>query len=116
MHSTITLQDFADITLKVIREDGIADYLPTFALPETHEIRAIQGIPNEIDHRDAIQNVVRQSGYETCEFFFGVRSAPKEITIGHFRPGQTTEFMRITETSDGYSVSTVASIDWWRVS
>jgi hypothetical protein len=112
----MTLQDFADITMKVIREDGIADYLPTFALPDTQQIRAIQGIRAEVDHREAIQNVVRQSGYETSEFFFGVRSAPQEITVGHFRPGRPTEFMSITETADGYSVSAVASSDWWRVS
>ncbi len=112
----MTLQDFADITMKVIREDGIADYLPTFALPDTQQIRAIQGIPAEVDHCDAIQNVVRRSGYETREFFFEVRSASQEITVGHFRPGLPPEFMIITETADGYSVSAVTSSEWWRVS
>jgi len=112
----MTLQDFAKMTINVIREDGIDGYLPTFVLPDTQQIRAIQGIPDDVDHREAIQNVVRRSGYETREFFFGVQSAPQQITIGHFRPGQPTEFMSITESADGYSAGVLASCDWWRVS
>jgi hypothetical protein len=112
----MTLQDFAKMTINVIREDGIEGYLPTFILPDTQEVRAIQGIPADVDHRDAVQNVVRRSGYETREFFFGVQSAPKRITIGHFRPGLPTAFMEINETEDGYSTSPVSSCDWWKVS
>src|SRR5687768_7436332 len=105
----MTLQDFADITINVIREDDIEGYLPTFALPDTQQIRVIQGIPDDVDHRDAVQNVVRRSGYETREFFFGVQSASREITIGHYRPGKPTEFMTITEAADGFSVATIPS-------
>ncbi|MEZ6058505.1 MAG: hypothetical protein R3C01_17525 [Planctomycetaceae bacterium] len=112
----MTLQDFAKMTINVIREDGLDGYLPTFVLPDTQQIRAIEGIPADVDHRDAVQNVVQRSGYETREFFFGVQSAPQQITIGHFRPSQPTEFMQITETPDGYSDSALASCDWWRLS
>ena len=112
----MTLEEFAGITIKVIREDGMADYLPTLAYPDTQKIRAIQGIPDDVDHREAIQNVVRRSGDEKREFFFGVRSAPGRITTGHFRPGQVTEFMDIVETSDGYSTVAVDTCEWWKVS
>ena len=112
----MTLQEFSDITLKVIRDDGIADYLPTLALPETKKIQAIQGIPPHVDHREAIQNVVRRSGFEKREFFFGVLSSPGRLTIGYYRPGQPTEFMEISETPSGYAATPVASCDWWRVS
>jgi len=111
----MTLQDFAKMTIKVISDDGIAGYLPTFVLPDTQQVRAIQGIPAEVDHRDAVQNVVRRSGYEKREFYFGVHSAAQQITIGHFRPGQPTEFMEIIGTSDGYEARALESCDWWRV-
>ena len=111
----MTLQDFAKMTIKVISAEGLSGYLPTFVLPDTQQIRAIQGIPAEVDHRDAVQNVVRRSGYETREFFFGVQSAPQQITIGHFKPGHATEFMSINETADGYSASALAACDWWKV-
>jgi hypothetical protein len=112
----MTLQDFANMTINVVREDGIAGYLPTFVLPDTQQIRAIQGIPSDVDRRDAIQNVARRSGYEKREFFFGVNLAPKQITVGHFRPGQPTEFMEIIETADGYLTRPPASCDWWNFS
>lgn len=111
----MTLHDFAKMTLAVISEDGLDGYLPTFILPDIPEIRAIQGIPADVDHRDAVQNVVRRSGYEKREFFFGVQSAPRQITIGHCRPGQPTEFMEITQTPDGCSTAALDSCDWWRV-
>jgi hypothetical protein len=111
----MNIQDFADMTIGVIRDDGIADYLPTFVFLDTREVRAISGIPFEVDHRDAIQNVMRQSGYDKRECFFGVKSAPQQITIGHFRPGQPTAFMEIIETPEGYSASQLSSCDWWRV-
>jgi hypothetical protein len=110
------LQDFAKMTLQVISEDGLDGYLPTFVLPNTQQVRAVQGIPADVDHRDAVQNVVRRSGYETQEFFFGVQSAPQQITIGYFRPGQPTEFMEISETPDGFSTRAITSCDWWTVS
>lgn len=103
------------MTINVIREEGLDGYLPTFVLPDTQQIRAIQGIPAGVDHRDAVQNVVQRSGYETREFFFGVQSAPLQITIGHFRPGQPTEFMSITEAAGGYSASALAACDWWKI-
>lgn len=112
----MTLEDFADMTIKVIREDGIANYLPILAYPDTLKIHAIQGIPDDVDHRGAIQDVIRRSGDEKREFFFGVRSAPGRITAGHFRPGKTTEFVDIVETSDGYSTVTVETCEWWKVS
>ena len=111
----MTLRDFTDITINVIRESGIAEYLPTFVFPDTQHIQAIEGVPTEVDHRDAIQNVVRRAGYEKREFFFGVKSGPQRITVGHYRPGQPTEFMDITETTDGYCASEVELCDWWRI-
>jgi hypothetical protein len=111
----MTLQDFAGMTIEVVRQDGMEGYLPTLILTGTQEVRVIRGIPDHIDHRAAIQSVVRRSGHETEEFFFGVKSAAQEITIGHYRPGQPTEFMSITEEVGEYSSVGVQSCDWWNV-
>ena len=111
----MTLREFSEMTIEVIREDGLANYLPTLAFPDTQEIRAIQGIPSEVDHRDAIQNVVRRSGHEKKEFFFGVRSGPQEIIVGHYQPGQPPQFMSIVERGQGYAASPVSSCEWWRI-
>ena len=104
------------MTTDVIRDASIEGYLPTVVLLDTQEFRVIQGIPADVDHREAIQNVVRRSSYQMREFFFGVQSSPTQITVGHFRPGQPTAFMEIAETPDGYSATAISSCEWWKVS
>jgi hypothetical protein len=111
----MTLDSFAQATINVIREDGIPEYLPTIVLIETQEFRVIEGVPATIDHRVAIQNVVRRSSYESKEFYFGVRSSPEQITIGHFQPGKPTVFMTIAKTTDGYSTKPLEKCDWWKI-
>jgi len=111
----MTLQDFGKMTINVIREDGVAGYLPTIVLTDTQQIQAIEGIPADVDHRDAIQNVISRSALGTREFFFGVQSGPQQLTIGHSRPGQPTEFMSITKTASGYVADRLSTCEWWRL-
>ena len=103
------------MTINVIREDGIAGYLPTIVLTKTQEFRVIEGISAAVDHRTAIQDVIRRSGYEAKEFFFGVRSAPEQITIRHCRPGQPPEYMTIAKSSDVFSTKALQTCEWWKV-
>jgi hypothetical protein len=115
MSTPVTLGEFTDVTLKVVQDDGIADYLPTLALADTKRIQAIEGIPAHVAHTEAIQNVIARSGFESREFFFGVRSGEGQITTGHYRPGKETVFMLIRETPEGYSVESLESCIWWTV-
>ena len=111
----LTLASFAASTINVIRDDGIAEYLPTIVLPTTQEFRVIEGIPADVDHREAVQDVIRRSGYSKADFFFGVRSGPAEITVGHYRPQKGTEFMQVVPHADGYSTKPLAKCDWWHI-
>ena len=109
-----TLEQFAKITVNVIRENGLDGYLPTLMVPSTKEVRAIDGIPVEIDHRDAIQDVIVRDGLNSSEFFFGVQTAPNEITTGHYTP-ERVSFMTIVEANDGYLMRPLASCSWWHI-
>jgi hypothetical protein len=115
LNAPMTLESFARVTLNIVQEDGISEYLPTLVLLDTNEIRVIEGIPRDVDHTTAIQNVVRKAGHNLKEFFFGVLSSPKIITIGHHRPGKRPEFMLITETSEGLSIKALDHCDWWKI-
>ena len=112
----MNLKDFVDNTIEVIREDGIASYLPTLIFPDTHEVVAIEGIPDDVDHRQAIQKVILRSGHQEREFFFGVQSGRGLITTGHFRSGRPTEFMEIAETADGHTTAIIETCEWWKIS
>ena len=111
----MTADSFASSTIEVIKKDGIEVYLPTVVLPKTNEFRVIEGIPDTVDHKIAIQNVIRKSGYQKEEFLFGVLSSPRIITIGHFRLGQPTEFREIVPAGGGYKIKVVNSVDWWTI-
>ena len=111
----MTLESFADSTIEVIKEDGIDEYLPTIALSKINELRVIDGIPENIDHKEAIQNVVRRSGYDSQEFFWAVLSSPGVITLGHSKPGQATRFMMITKEGERYKAAGTKDCEWWKV-
>ena len=41
------LEDFAEITQRVIRKDGFDGFLPTLCLPEQKHITVLEGVPDE---------------------------------------------------------------------
>lgn len=106
----MTLDEFAQITLAVAAEGGIDTYAPTLIAEET--VRVVQGIPPEVDHREAIQQVIRQSGLEHAAYFFGVRSGPQEITTGEHRDGRT-RFVRILGLQAGFTLLEEDVCPWW---
>jgi hypothetical protein len=104
------LQEFTHITLAVLEDHGAAAYAPTLIAGET--VQVIQGIPEGLDHRDALQETVLRLGLEHSEFFFGVRSGPGEITTGFHTPA-CTQFQRISEMRKGFVVSDLEDCAWW---
>lgn len=111
---TTTLEQFTDVTVTVVSEDGMADYVPMLMIPKLKTLRAIEGIPEDVDHRIAIQNSIRASGLESFEFFFGVRSGEREITTGHYTP-DSLRFMKIVAADDGYLIKALDHCDWWQL-
>ncbi len=104
------LQEFTHITLAVLEDQGAAAYAPTLIAGET--VQVIQGIPEGLDHRTALQETVLRLGLEHSDFFFGVRSGPGEITTG-FHTVASTQSQRISELTQGFVVSEAEDCPWW---
>ena len=104
------LQEFTQLTLAVLEERGTAAYAPTIIADET--VQVIQGIPEGLDHREALQETVFRLGLEQSDFFFGVKSGPDEITTG-FHTALDTRFQLISEMRQGFVVSDLADCAWW---
>ncbi|MBI4913824.1 MAG: hypothetical protein HY823_13905 [Acidobacteria bacterium] len=104
------LDEFTHITLAVASENGFASYAPTLIVGE--QVQVIQGIPEGLDHREALQDVIRRTGLEGSDFLFGVRSGPGEITTGHHLGGATL-FMRILELQQGFTLQPTPECAWW---
>ena len=106
----MNLEEFTHITVAVLEEQKVATYAPTLIVGE--QVQIVQGIPEGLDHREAIQDVVRRAGLSESEFLFGLRSAPHEVTTGHYTP-VGIQVQRITEMAKGYTISGVEACLWW---
>ncbi len=104
------LNEFTHITLAVLEDQGTEAYAPTIIAEET--LQVIQGIPEGLDHRQALQETVLRLGLEQSEFYFGVRSGPGEITTG-FHTQVSTQVQRISELRQGFVVSELEDCAWW---
>ena len=106
----MTLDEFTDITMVVLEEQGIATYAPTLVVNDV--IQVIQGIPDDMDHRIAIQDFIKRMGMEGTGLIFGVKSSPTEVTTGSFSPEGST-FQLISRTPRGFTVAAADSCEWW---
>ena len=104
------LQEFTQLTLAVLEDQGTAVYAPTIIADDT--VQVIQGIPEGLDHRAALQETVLRLGLQQSNFVFGVKSGPGEITTG-FHTAVETQFQRISELRQGFVVSDLADCAWW---
>ena len=106
----MTLDDFTDITMVVLEEQGIASYAPTLVVQGM--IQVVEGIPGDMDHRIALQDFIQRMGLEATDLLFAVKSGPIEVTTGHYSP-QGSTFQRISRTPQGYTLAALESCDWW---
>jgi len=104
------LNEFTQITLAVLEDQGTVAYAPTLIAGDT--VQVIQGIPEGKDHRAALQETLHRLGLEHSDFFFGVRSGPGEVTTG-FHTNAFTQFQRISELRQGFVVSNLEDCAWW---
>jgi hypothetical protein len=104
------LQEFTQITLAVLEEHGTAAYAPTIIADDT--VQVIQGIPEGLDHRAALQETVLRLGLEQSDFFFGVRSGPGEITTG-FHTAVDMQVQCISQLHQGFVISDLKDCPWW---
>jgi hypothetical protein len=106
------LDEFTHLTLAVLEDQGTSAYAPTILADE--RVQVIQGIPEGLDHRAAIQETIQRLGLDHSDFYFGVKSGPGEITTGHHTLA-CTQFQRISEMRKGFVVSEQEDCAWWTV-
>ena len=104
------LQEFTQLTVAVLEEHGTAAYAPTIIADDT--VQVLQGIPEGLDHRAALQETVLRLGLEQSDFFFGVRSGPGEITTG-FHTAVDLKVQCISELQKGFVITDLKDCPWW---
>ncbi|MDE3033661.1 MAG: hypothetical protein KGI56_08370 [Acidobacteriota bacterium] len=104
------LPEFTHLTLAVLEDHGADAYAPTIIAGDA--VQVIQGIPPDVDPREALQEMVLRLGLAQSEYFFGVRSGPGEVTTG-FHSLAGTRFQCISQMHQGFMVSDLAECPWW---
>ena len=113
----LTLDAFMENTVEFLTEHGAEDFLPTI-LPVGQlgkPLMLIRGIPPSIDHRDALQQVIRDTGLLQGEFYFCVRSGADELIGGHCTP-RGIEFFAIRESGGKFIAGRIPCCEWWSLS
>ena len=106
------LENFALATLEVLEEGNIATYAPTFFLLPEEGFRVIEGIPHELDHPEALQDLAGRMDLGDTEFLFGVRSGEGEVTVGHYTPSGT-QFLLISGSKRRFHITQLEHCTWW---
>jgi hypothetical protein len=85
------IAEFRSITMTVIQDSGIIKYIPTLILPSEGVVMALQGIPDDINHEDAARQWIRDSGYESMEYFLAFKVSDEEIHLEHHKDDSLVE-------------------------
>ena len=112
----ISLEGFIENTMEFLEKHGADDFLPTIipmCQPE-RPLMLIRGIPEEVDHRDAIQQVITDSGLQDFEFYFCVKSGEDELIGGRYTP-TLTEFFAIRKSGEKFIAGRIPAVSWWLV-
>ncbi len=77
------LEDFAEITQRVIRKDGFDGFLPTLCLPEQKHITVLEGVPDEKqpEIRSISLEWARRKAGEQEEFLLALREDEASFRI-----------------------------------
>ena len=108
-----TLRQFAEATANVVADTPVDEYVPTFIYGG--EVLVMEGIPQNVDHRDAIQQHAKRNSWLQRGFMFAVRSGHQEITLGECKEGHC-EFALLRWTGCAAQLDPLAQPPWWWLS
>jgi len=87
------LEDFAEITQRVIRKDGFDGFLPTLCLPERNHVAVLEGVPEE--KRPEIRSIslawARDQAAEQEEFLLALREDEASFRVIRSYKGEIYE-------------------------
>jgi len=85
------IAEFQRITMTVIQDSGIPPYIPTVIIPSDGVVVALEGIPDDISHEDAARIWIKESDYESKEYFLAFKVSDEEIHLEHHKEDGTVE-------------------------
>lgn len=83
----MTLEEFSQITRRVIARDGFAEYLPTAVYPERREVVVLEGAPERGDLEDISFRWAADRSRHGEEFLVAFKSGPNRFKVVRHHAG-----------------------------
>ena len=87
----MNIATFRKMTLDVIQEEGIPEYIPTLILPSEKVVIVLEEIPGDVSHEAAARKWVKDSGHESKEYFLAFKMSDEEIRLEHHKDNSVVE-------------------------
>ncbi len=78
---TMTLDEFAELTRRIVRRDGFDGFAPTACFPERAEVRVLDGLPHGVDVEEAARSWALEKADSTEEVLVAFRVGPERFKI-----------------------------------
>ncbi len=112
----LSLEDFVEITLNMLEDQGWEDHLPTLCFPDASEIQVVEGIPDGIPHTAAVRHLCAHPSMHGKTVFVAVKATPSRIDLGELLQDRPPRFLSIVQDDDGSRRIADASeeaLSWW---
>ena len=107
-----SIAQFIRATITASHASGLENFLPTIAVED--DFYVVEGIPDDLDHRKALQDTIVRDDLMQQDFLFAVRSGDNEVTVGEHFDGEL-DFFVIRKLDDGFHHAPLAVCEWWDV-
>ncbi|HEX4591014.1 MAG TPA: hypothetical protein VH120_13845 [Gemmataceae bacterium] len=77
----MTVEQFADITYRIIGKQGFDGFLPTACYPEKSEVCVLEGMPNDVEPESTVLDWATRSAGSDEEFLVAFKSGPAEFRV-----------------------------------
>ena len=105
------LDQWIDVTKRVLVRDASDPFLPTVANPTTREVRTMEGIPPDVPHTQALQEWIARLNWAEC--FFAVAQPDGAIIVGHIGR-HAPSFAIIQNDGPEWQSASCGQPKWWR--
>ncbi len=77
----MTLDEFAELTRRIVGRDGFDDFAPTACFPERQEVRVLDGLPEGVDVEEAARSWALENANSNEEVLIAFRVDPERFKI-----------------------------------
>jgi len=77
----MTVDEFAAVTRRIISKEGFNSFLPIACFPQSRAVKALVGVPDDVDLEEATLNWARKEAANEQEFLVAFKYSEMEFKV-----------------------------------